>query len=142
MGLPEAGLLEDKGTAEGSAGESADKSLENFGYTLPFSWLDGRSVRGLGGDFTCLSGAGSRLFWLQREGHGGEAGLAMPLGSGAVLSCWTVGRRLLGARVGSMPGASSHAQQVESHACTCAHTHTCTRGPTLIHTYTHIGPTS
>lgn len=61
--LPGADLLEDKGTVVGSAGESAEEFVEDLGlgYTVSFSWLAGRSVQVLGGDFICPSGAGSCL---------------------------------------------------------------------------------
>lgn len=136
-------MLEDEGTVVGCAGESAEESVEllGLGCDVSFGWLASRSVLGLGGDFICPSGSGSRLLSLQREGHGGEAGLVAPSGPGASLCCWTVGWRLLGARAGSTPGDSSHPTCTQ-HTCTCGpmfiHKCMCTR----THERTHRGPTS
>lgn len=78
--FPEAGLTGAEGTERVCPEESVEESVED---TVSFSWPASLSARGLDGDFTCPSGAESRLLWLQREGHGGKVGLAELSGPGA-----------------------------------------------------------
>lgn len=61
MELLRAGLLGDEGLVVDSTGEAAGESTEDLECNASSSWPAGFSAQGLGRDFTCSSGAESRL---------------------------------------------------------------------------------